>query len=57
MRKAYKILIRKSEGKRPLGRQGTNGKIILQWILEKQDEKLWTAFIWFRTETSGGGLL
>jgi len=50
-------LIRKSEGKRPLGRQGTNGKIILQWILEKQDEKLWTAFIWFRTETSGGGLL
>jgi len=30
-----------------------DGKIILEWILGKQGRKLWTGWIWLRTETSG----
>jgi hypothetical protein len=30
---AYKVLVAKPEGKRPLG--GLTGKIILKWILKK----------------------
>jgi hypothetical protein len=30
-----------------------DGKIILEWILEKLGGDLWTRFIWLRTETSG----
>jgi hypothetical protein len=30
---AYRILVRKSEGKRPLGRQDVTGWAILKWIL------------------------
>jgi hypothetical protein len=33
-RNAYKILAGKPEGKRPLGRPGHRGRIILKWILE-----------------------
>jgi hypothetical protein len=35
MRNAYKNLVGKLEGKRPLGRQGVDGRIILKWILGK----------------------
>jgi hypothetical protein len=35
MRNAYRNLVRKPEGKRPLGRPGLDGKIHLEWILEK----------------------
>jgi hypothetical protein len=35
IRKAYKILVGKSEGKRPLGRTSVDGRIILKWILGK----------------------
>jgi hypothetical protein len=35
---------------------GVGGNVILEWILRKQSRKLWTAFIWLRTET-GAGLL
>jgi hypothetical protein len=31
-----------------------DGKIILEWILGKDHERLWTGFIWLRIETSGG---
>jgi hypothetical protein len=31
-----------------------DGRIILEWILGKQFETLWTGFIWLRTETSCG---
>jgi hypothetical protein len=31
-----------------------DGRIILKWILGKQGGRLWTGFIWFRIETSGG---
>jgi hypothetical protein len=32
---ASKILVRKSSGKRPLGDQGIDGRIILRWVLKK----------------------
>jgi hypothetical protein len=32
---AYRILVGKPEGKRPLGRHDVGGWIILKWILEK----------------------
>jgi len=35
---------------------GAGGRIILEWIFEKQGWKVWTEFIWLRIG-SGGGLL
>jgi hypothetical protein len=32
---------------------GIDGKIILEWILEKCGGKLWLGFIWLRIGTSG----
>jgi hypothetical protein len=32
---------------------GIDRTIILKWILEKQDGKVWTGFIWVRIETNG----
>jgi hypothetical protein len=34
-RNAYRALVGKPEGKRPLGRLGIGGRIIVKWILEK----------------------
>jgi hypothetical protein len=33
---------------------GVDVGIILEWSFEKQDEVLWTGFIWLRIVTSGG---
>jgi hypothetical protein len=38
-RNAYRILVGKPEGKRPLGRPGHRWMIILRWILER--ERMW----------------
>jgi len=54
MRNAYKILVGKHEGKRPLGRICVDGRIILEWILRKLGGKGWTGFIWLRIGTNGG---
>jgi hypothetical protein len=35
MRNAYKILVGNLEGKRPFGRLGVHGRIILKWILRR----------------------
>jgi hypothetical protein len=48
MRNAYKMLVRKSEEKRPLRR------IILKYILKKQSLKMWAGFIWLRKGPSSG---
>jgi hypothetical protein len=32
---AYRILVGKPDGKRPLGRLDVDGRIILKWILER----------------------
>jgi hypothetical protein len=34
-RNAYRIVVRKPEGKRPLGRLDVGGWIALKWILER----------------------
>jgi hypothetical protein len=36
------------EGRDSLEDVGVACKIILQWILEKYDGRLWTGFIWLR---------
>jgi hypothetical protein len=33
---------------------GIDGRTILEWILGKEGDKLWTGFIWLRIGTSGG---
>jgi hypothetical protein len=37
IRGAYRVLVGKPERKRPLGRTGVNGKIILKWIFRTWD--------------------
>jgi hypothetical protein len=34
-RRAYRVLMGKPEGMRPLGNPGADGMIILKWIFEK----------------------
>ena len=36
-RRVYSVLLEKPEGKRPLGRQGVDGWIILRWAFRKWD--------------------
>jgi hypothetical protein len=52
----YRVLVGKPEGKRPMGRRGVDGKIILSWIFRKWDVGVWTGLSWFRIETGGGHL-
>jgi hypothetical protein len=53
---AYRILVGKPEKKRPLGRARRSWKVLLRWILEKQDGVIWTGFIWLAIGTSRGPL-
>jgi hypothetical protein len=55
-RNAYRILVVKWEGKRPLGRPRRRW-YILKLILERRDWVVWTGLIWLRIGTSGGLLL
>jgi len=38
----------------PIFHLGIDGKIILEWILGKQDGKVWIRCIWLRVGSSGG---
>jgi hypothetical protein len=49
-----KILPENLEGGDRLRDLVVDKSIILIWILEKQDMKLWAVSIWLRTGTSGG---
>jgi hypothetical protein len=40
-RGAYRALVGKPEGVRPLGRPGVDGRIILKWIFERLDDLLY----------------
>jgi hypothetical protein len=42
MRNTHNILVGKPEWKRPRGRLGVDGRILLEWILRKQNGKMWT---------------
>jgi len=41
------------KGREHLEDLGIDGKIILEWILDKFGGKVWTEFIWFRIGSSG----
>jgi hypothetical protein len=52
-RNAYRLLVGKPEGKRPLGRPRRRWGIILGWILETWDGVMWTGLVWLRIGTGG----
>ena len=41
----------KPEGKRPLGRPGIDGRIMLSWIFRNWDVGVWTGSSWLRIGT------
>jgi hypothetical protein len=51
MTHAYKILVRKLEEKRPLGRSRHNWEDNITENFKKQDVRLWTEFISLRRRT------
>ena len=55
-RSLYRVSVGKPAGKRPLGRTGTNGSIILKWIFRKWDVGVWRGSSWLRIGTGGGHL-
>ena len=54
--RGYRVLVGKPEGKRPLGRLGVDGWIIIGWISRRLDVGMWTGLGWPRICTSGGRL-
>jgi hypothetical protein len=56
IRNTYRILMRKPEGKIPLRRlvPYIHGRIILNYILKKQDRRAWIGLIWLWLGISGG---
>ena len=55
-RGAYRILVGRSEGKRPLGRSRLDGWIILGWICRRWVVGMWTGLGQPRIGTGGGSL-
>jgi len=55
-RGVYRVLVGKPEGKRPFGRQGVDGWIILGRISRRWDVGIWTGLGWPRIETGSGRL-
>jgi len=45
VRNAYKFLVGKSERRDTLGSLGTDERIILKWVIMKQDTRLWTGLV------------
>jgi hypothetical protein len=55
-RKVYKVLVRKPEGKRPLGRPRHRWENGIRMDLREIAWRVWSGFNWLRIGT-GGGLL
>jgi len=55
-RGVYRVLVGKTEGKRPSGRIRQRWEDNINMDLQKVGQGTWTALIWLRKET-GGGLL
>jgi hypothetical protein len=53
MRNAFKIFVRKPEGKGPFGKPRHGSRFVLKSILQKQGFWLWTGFMWLRIGYSG----
>jgi hypothetical protein len=53
---AYKILVGKPEGKRPLGKPRRTWEDNIKMDLREIGSVLWTGLIWLRIGTSGGML-
>ena len=45
-RGVYRVLVGKPEGIRYLEDPGTDGRIILRWIIRKWERGAWTGLIW-----------
>ena len=52
----HKVLVGKPEGKRPLGDQVVDGRIILRWTFRKGKGVVGTGWSWLRIGTGGGRL-
>jgi hypothetical protein len=52
-RVAYRVLVGKPEGKRPLGRPRHRYGIILRWISKNWYRCAWAILIWLRIGTGG----
>jgi hypothetical protein len=51
-RNAYRLLVGKPEGKRPLGRPGRRWVDNIRMDLERWDGVMWTGLVWLRIGTS-----
>ena len=53
---AYRVLVGRTEGKRPLEKPRRTWGIILKWIFRKWNvgKGLWKGSIWLRIGTGGG---
>jgi len=51
---AYRVLVRRQEGKRALGRPRCRWKIILKWIFKEEEGRTWTGLICLKIEICGG---
>jgi hypothetical protein len=56
-RGAYRVLMGRPVGRRPLERPRNRGEAILKWIFKKQNERTWTRSNWFRIGTRGESFL
>ena len=52
-RGAYRVLVRKPEGKRPLGRLGRRWENNIKMDLQEMGWGIWTGLIWLRIGTGG----
>jgi hypothetical protein len=51
---AYRVLVGKPEGKRPLGKSRHRWQDNIKPTLEEENGMLWTGLIWLRIGNSGG---
>ena len=53
-RGVYRVLVRKPEGKRPLGRPRLRWNVNIKMDLQEVGCGVWTGSIWLRIGTGGG---